>query len=51
VLNRGYSITYSANGAVLRDASRVTPGERLRTRLARGEVESDVKATSVRVKS
>jgi len=51
VLDRGYSITYGPGGAVLRDASRVTPGERLRTRLARGDVDSDVKATSVRVKS
>jgi exodeoxyribonuclease VII large subunit len=48
VLNRGYSITYGAGGAVLRDASRVTPGERLRTRLARGELESEAKAASVR---
>ena len=51
VLQRGYSITYGASGAVLRDAAQAKPGERLRTRLARGEVESDVKATSVRVKS
>ncbi|HEY7241597.1 MAG TPA: exodeoxyribonuclease VII large subunit [Burkholderiales bacterium] len=46
VLNRGYSITYSDSGAVLRDAAAARPGERLRTRLARGEVESEVKRTS-----
>ena len=46
VLNRGYSITYSAKGAVLRDAAEVTPGERLRTRLAHGEVESEAKRTA-----
>jgi exodeoxyribonuclease VII large subunit len=46
VLKRGYSITYGASGAVLRDATEAAPGERLRTRLARGEVESDVKRTS-----
>jgi exodeoxyribonuclease VII large subunit len=46
VLDRGYSITYSANGVVLRDAAEVTPGERLRTRLAHGEVESEAKRTS-----
>jgi exodeoxyribonuclease VII large subunit len=46
VLSRGYSITYRANGAVLRDAVELTPGERLRTRLARGEVESEAKRTS-----
>jgi len=46
VLNRGYSITYGANGAVLRDAAEVTPGDWLRTRLARGEVDSEAKRTS-----
>ena len=43
VLARGYSITYDAAGAVLRDAANVKEGERLRTRLARGELESEVK--------
>jgi exodeoxyribonuclease VII large subunit len=43
VLERGYSITTSADGAVLRDASKVRAGERLKTRLARGEIESEVK--------
>jgi exodeoxyribonuclease VII large subunit len=46
VLGRGYSITYSATGAVLRDARDARPGERLRTRLANGEVDSEVKRTS-----
>jgi len=43
VLARGYSITYGASGEVLRDASRARDGERLRTTLARGVVESEVK--------
>jgi exodeoxyribonuclease VII large subunit len=43
VLARGYSITYTASGEVLRDASLVGPGERLRTALARGEVHSEVR--------
>ena len=43
VLARGYSITYDAGGAVLRDATNVKEGERLRTRLARGELESEVR--------
>lgn len=43
VLGRGYSITYTASGELLRDAAQVAPGERLRTRLARGEVLSEVK--------
>jgi exodeoxyribonuclease VII large subunit len=45
VLARGYSITYGASGKVLRDASGARPGERLRTRLARGLIESEVKKT------
>ena len=43
VLGRGYSITYDAAGAVLRDAENVKEGEHLRTRLARGELESEVR--------
>jgi exodeoxyribonuclease VII large subunit len=45
VLGRGYSITYSSTGAVLRDAREVKAGERLRTRLASGDVDSEVKKT------
>jgi exodeoxyribonuclease VII large subunit len=43
VLERGYSITYDGGGKVLRDASGVRPGERLRTRLARGSIDSEAK--------
>jgi exodeoxyribonuclease VII large subunit len=43
VLARGYSITYTSSGEVLRDAAQVAPAERLRTTLGRGEVESEVK--------
>ncbi len=42
VLGRGYSITYNAAGEVLRDAALARPGERLRTRLWRGELHSEV---------
>jgi len=45
VLSRGYSITYGASGKVLRKASQAAPGERLRTRLAEGHIESEVKKT------
>ena len=39
VLSRGYSITMDAeSGKVLRDAAKVKPGQKLRTRLAKGEV-------------
>jgi exodeoxyribonuclease VII large subunit len=43
VLRRGYSITWNAEGAVLRDASQVSPNEKITTRLALGSVESVVK--------
>jgi exodeoxyribonuclease VII large subunit len=43
VLARGYSITYTAAGEVLRDAAQVRPGEALRTALARGQVHSEVR--------
>jgi exodeoxyribonuclease VII large subunit len=43
VLARGYSITYTAAGEVLRDSARVRPGETLRTALARGQVHSEVR--------
>jgi exodeoxyribonuclease VII large subunit len=46
VLARGYSITYTAAGEVLRDAARVKPGDKLRTALARGEIHSEVRKGS-----
>src|SRR5512145_224133 len=46
VLARGYSITYSASGEVLRTAAAVRPGERIRTTLAQGRLESEVKKTA-----
>ena len=43
VLARGYSITMdAASGEILRDAKKIKPGQRLRTRLKTGEVESRV---------
>jgi exodeoxyribonuclease VII large subunit len=43
VLSRGYSITRNAAGEVLRDAARVSEGERLVTTLYRGWVESEAR--------
>ena len=44
VLARGYSITTdTATGAVLRDAEKVVAGQKLKTRLAKGEILSEVK--------
>ena len=43
VLSRGYSITMdAASGTVLRDAAKVKPGQKLKTRLQTGEVLSRV---------
>ena len=47
VLERGYSITReAATGRVVREATTVHPGVRLRTQLARGEIDSVVAPTS-----
>jgi exodeoxyribonuclease VII large subunit len=42
VLERGYSLTRDARGAVVRDAARVAAGDRLVTTLAKGWLESEV---------
>ena len=42
VLGRGYSITRTAGGEVVRDAAQVQHGERLSTTLSRGTLESQV---------
>ena len=42
VLGRGFSITRDAGGALLRDASKVSEGERITTTLARGSIESEI---------
>ena len=40
VLERGYSLTTAADGSIVKDASRVKPGDRLTTRLAKGVLTS-----------
>ena len=42
VLDRGYSITFDEQGRILKKASQVKPGDRLRTRLHEGEIHSKV---------
>ncbi|MDR3404172.1 MAG: exodeoxyribonuclease VII large subunit, partial [Chthoniobacter sp.] len=45
VLARGYSITTdAATGKVLRDAAQAVPGQKLKTRLAKGTLSSQVEA-------
>lgn len=43
VLERGYSLTTTAEGAVVRDADALRPGDVITTRLANGEVQSVVR--------
>lgn len=47
VLTRGYSITQTAAGAVLRDAAQVKAGDELKIRLERGKLDAEVSATEV----
>ena len=42
VLERGYSLTTTADGAVVRDASSLAKGARIHTRFAVGEADSVV---------
>jgi exodeoxyribonuclease VII large subunit len=44
ILSRGYSITFREDtGGILKDAGEVRPGQRLRTRVHRGAIVSEVK--------
>jgi len=45
VLSRGYSLTRTLDGTVLRNAAAVQPGDRVVTRLATGEITSTVNET------
>lgn len=43
VLNRGYSLTETENGDVVRDAQKLKKGDQLTTRFAKGTIRSEVK--------
>ncbi len=45
VLTRGYAITQTADGAVLRDPANVKPGDKLKIRLERGKLDAEVLAS------
>lgn len=45
VLTRGYSITQTADGRVLRDAADARPGDKLKIRLERGKLDAEVLAS------
>ncbi len=42
VLERGYSLTETEAGAVVRDAADVKPGDRIKTRFAKGSITSEI---------
>jgi len=44
VLTRGYSITQTADGGILRDPGEVKPGDKLKIRLERGKLDAEVLA-------
>ena len=43
MLERGYSIAETANGAIVRDVAALAVGEEIRVRFARGSVQAAVK--------
>ncbi len=45
VLTRGYSITQTKDGKVLRDPAKVKPGDKLNVRLERGKLDAEVLAS------
>ncbi|GMG88519.1 exodeoxyribonuclease VII large subunit [Biformimicrobium ophioploci] len=45
VLGRGYSIVLDSNNSVVTDAAQVSTGDRIRARVARGEIEAEVVGT------
>jgi len=44
---RGFSITMDANGQIIKDASKVKPGEVIKTQMAQGELLSEVNSVEV----
>jgi exodeoxyribonuclease VII large subunit len=45
ILNRGYALVFDSAGQLVKDAARLTPGDDLTARLARGRVRARVTAT------
>jgi exodeoxyribonuclease VII large subunit len=44
ILERGYSLIFDAQGALIKDASQLTPGDSIHARLARGAVDARIEA-------
>ncbi|MFZ0759397.1 MAG: exodeoxyribonuclease VII large subunit [Candidatus Sulfotelmatobacter sp.] len=46
ILERGYALVFDGMGQLVKDAALVKPGEEIRARVARGEIEATVKKTN-----
>jgi exodeoxyribonuclease VII large subunit len=47
ILERGYALVFDSSGALVKDASRLSVGEEIRARLARGEIQAAVKNVTI----
>src|SRR5262249_13850279 len=45
ILDRGYALVFDAGGALVKDAGKLKPGERVSARLAKGGFSAEVKET------
>ncbi len=45
VLERGYSITYSTQGSVIRDCKQINPGDKIQVKFAKGKADAEVTKT------
>ncbi|HWX55117.1 MAG TPA: exodeoxyribonuclease VII large subunit [Verrucomicrobiae bacterium] len=45
ILDRGYALVFDSGGALVKDSSRLSPGDRISARVARGSVTAEVKET------
>jgi exodeoxyribonuclease VII large subunit len=48
ILERGYALVFDADGALLKDATALAPGQKVSARLARGSFTAEVKKTDPR---
>jgi exodeoxyribonuclease VII large subunit len=44
ILDRGYSLIFDADGALIKDAAQLSPGDTIQARLARGELQARVES-------
>lgn len=51
ILNRGYALVFDASGQLVKDAARLSAGDEVSARLARGQIRARVTATENQLKS